>query len=157
MKTLITTLVAGLATFGFANSASAFHFTKPVNAPFAVTGSLTVTAAAVSLPCTVNANATTVGKGATITSVSFSGVSCLALTASNLPWAITIGSLHGIKIHNVAVSAVVLGVCGPGDVKAQLNANGKIVIAGAGLPGLVPCSVSATLTTNPRLVIGGHK
>jgi hypothetical protein len=156
MKTLITAIVAGLATFGIASSASAFRFTQPVEAPFAITGSFTVTAAAVSLPCTANLAATTVGRGATITGASFSGISCLALTASGLPWKITIGGPHSIKIHDVSVSALVLGVCGPGDVKAQLNTHGKIVIAGAGLPGLVPCSVSATLDTNPNLIIGGH-
>ncbi|MGI8840708.1 MAG: hypothetical protein ACR2F8_08025 [Caulobacteraceae bacterium] len=157
MRTLITAALAGVTALGFASSASAYHFIHPVNRPFGITGSLTVTAAAVSLPCTANFNATTVGTGATITSASFSGVSCAALTASGLPWPVTIAGLHSIKIHNVAVSAVVLGVCGPGDVKAQLNATGKIVIAGAGLPGLVPCSVSATLDSKPNLKIGGHR
>ena len=156
MKTFVTTVVAGLATFGFASSASAFHFIKPVDAPFRIVGTVTVTAGAVSLPCTAKFRATTVGRGATIKSASFSGISCAALTASNLPWPITIAAAHSIKIHNVAVSAATLGVCGPGDVKAQLNAHGKIVIAGAGLPGLVPCSVTGTLDTNPNLLIGGH-
>ncbi len=157
MKTFFTTVLAGLTTLGFASSASAYHFIKPSNAPFNINGSLTVTAGAVSLPCTASMHATTVGRGATIISASFSGVSCAALTASRLPWRITVSGAHSIKIHNVAVSAVVLGVCGPGDVKAQLNVHGKIVIAGAGLPGLVPCSVSATLDSNPNLIIGGHR
>lgn len=157
MKAFFTTILAGLTTLGFATSASAYHFIKPSNAPFDINGSMTVTAAAVSLPCTAKFHATTVGRGATITSANFSGVSCDALTASGLPWKITVSGAHSIKIHNVSVSAVVLGVCGPGDVKAQLNAHGKIVIAGAGLPGLVPCSVSATLDSNPNLIIGGHQ
>ena len=62
----------------------------------------------------------------------------------------------GIRIHDVAVRAVVLGLCGPGNIRAGLDTRGKITIAGAALPGLVPCSVSATLNTNPHLVIGGH-
>jgi hypothetical protein len=157
MRTLITAALAGLTALSFASSASAYHFIKPSNAPFNIVGSLTVTAGAVSLPCTTKMHATTVGRGATITSANFSGVSCAALSASNLPWHITVSGAHSIKLHNVSLSAVVLGVCGPGDIKAQLNAHGKIVIAGAGLPGLVPCSVSATLDTNPNLLIGGHQ
>jgi hypothetical protein len=119
---------------------------------FTAHGDVTVTAAAVSLPCTASLTGTTTG-GARITGATFSGVSCLALTASHLPWRMHANASHGFTIKDVTVEATVLGICGPGKVKAQLNTAGVISFTGAGLPGLVPCSVSGTLKTTPKVMI----
>ena len=150
----ILPLAIGLASLGFANSVWAYHF-EPTNTAFKAHGAFTVTAGAVSLPCTAHFQGTTVG-GAQITSARFSGISCVALTASGLPWAITTHSADGATINGVAVSALILGVCGPGNVKATVSHTGKFTITGANLPGLVPCTVTSTFLTNPHLTIVKH-
>jgi hypothetical protein len=99
---------------------------------------------------------TTNGGAASITAAAFGGLSCLALTPGGLPWAVTIRNKHNIVIHGVSVSALVLGVCGPGNVPAIDSSKGKLTIAGAGLPGVVPCSVSGTFHTKPHLAVDGH-
>lgn len=155
MKSLLATAAVASAVLGFASSAAAWHF-EPVNTPFTAHGSFTVTAAAVSLPCTLHMQGTTVG-GAKITSATFSGVSCAALTASGLPWAVTTHSVDGATIHGVTVSATVLGICGPGRLKATVSqSTGKFTITSGKLPGLVPCSVSSTFVTKPHLRIVPH-
>src|SRR5665213_3436660 len=93
----ILPLAIGLASLGFANSVWAYHF-EPTNTAFKAHGAFTVTAGAVSLPCTAHFQGTTVG-GAQITSARFSGISCVALTASGLPWAITTHSADGATIN----------------------------------------------------------
>ena len=158
MKKFIAAGAIGLMALGAASSASAWRFVSPVDAPFTISGGVTVSTTAVSLPCTASMSATTVGRGATITGATFSGGACGALSAAGLPWHVTVGGPHSIKIHGMSVSAVVLGICGPGDVRAQLNVHGKIVMSGANLPGsILPCSVSGTLSTHPNLLIGGHQ
>ena len=153
MKTLIRTAAIGFMTFGFAASASAESF-RPVSTPFTATGSIVVSAAAVSLPCQASLSGMVAADGsAKITSASFSGLSCAALTGSHLPWKMVPTNPSIIKIHHVTVSALVLGICGPGNVKAVLNTGGAITISGASLPGLVPCAISGTLRTNPHLRI----
>ncbi len=151
MKSLIAIAALGLATFGYASSASAAGHFKD-KGPFTATGSLTVTAGAVSLPCTAVLKGTTTGT-AKITSASFSGVSCLALSASGLPWKMNAFNPGNFSITHVTLSALVLGICGPGHLHAMLAPGGTFTIAGAGLPGLVPCSVSATFNTKPALHI----
>jgi DNA-binding transcriptional regulator YdaS (Cro superfamily) len=113
---------------------------------------MTVTAAAVSLPCTAVLTGTT-ANGPKITAATFSGVSCLALTPGNLPWKIKAKAQHSFEMDSVTVQALVLGVCGPGNIAVQLNTNGVMSISGAGLPGLVPCSVSGSMKTSPKLEI----
>lgn len=154
MKAFISLAALAVASFGFVSPAAAYKF-APVNTAFSAHGAVTVTAGAVSLPCTAVLHGTTVG-GGSITSASFSGVSCGALTATNLPWSMTTGSVSGLRIHGMAVNAVILGVCGPGSVGGSLSAFGRIAISSANLPGLIPCSVSATLHTTPHLRIVGH-
>ena len=153
MKTLISIATLGLASLGLATSASAESF-RPVSTPFTATGSIVVSAAAVSLPCQASLSGMVAADGsAKITSASFSGLSCAALTGSHLPWKMVPTNPSIIKIHHVTVSATVLGICGPGNVKAVLDTGGVITISGASLPGLVPCSISGTLQTHPHLRI----
>jgi hypothetical protein len=155
MKKFISIAALGLAAFGFTSPAFAFHF-LPKDTSFTAKGSLTVTAGAVSLPCTATLHGTTEG-GAKITSASFSGLTCLALTASDLPWKMTPANDNNVNFKDMSVSATVLGICGPGNVRAHLSTNGVISISGAGLKhGLLPCSVSGTFRTNPKLSIVPH-
>ncbi len=151
-KSISTIAALALLTTALATSASAFSF-SPKNGNFAATGSITVTAGAVSLPCSATLMGKTKGDTATITSASFGGLSCAALSASNLPWSVTINNLHNIVFHGVSVNALVLGVCGPGNMPAIDSSRGKLTIAGAGLPGVIPCSVSGTFQTKPMLVV----
>ena len=157
MKT-ITTISAiaaiGLSSVGFASPALASHF-EPENTLITATGGITVTAGAVSLPCTANLGvAVDVLGNARVNSATFSGLSCAALTASNLPWPMGALTTNKMNFKHVTVSAVTLGVCGPGKVKATITTKGgRITISGANLPGLVPCSLSGTLTTSPHLNI----
>ncbi len=158
MKTLITTAVVGLATLGFASSASAFHF-LPKDSTFVATGAFTISAGAVSIPCQARLHGTTFGRGAKITRASFSGATCLAVVPRNLPWALSVGGPHSVRFHDVTLKAAgIVGVCGPGDLRGQDTVHGKITITGDSLPGLpgVPCSVTATLVTSPNLRIGGN-
>lgn len=153
MKTFFTAATLSLATLGFTSPAAAFHF-EPVSTPFTATGAIVVSAAAVSLPCQASLGGSVAADGsAKITSASFSGLSCAALTASNLPWKMVPAQATKIKIHHVTVSALVLGICGPGNIKTTLSSGGVISIAGASLPGLVPCAISGTLQTLPHLRI----
>ena len=127
---------------------------------FTGTGSLTVTSVAVSIPCQVSLSGTTEGPGAKITSATFSGATCLAVSPSGLPWSIHPQTIHSMLIKDVTISAAVLGICGPGRLKAQITTQGKITISGSGLKsnlGVVPCSVSGTLQTRPHLEIVGRK
>ena len=152
MKTKFAIAALGLVSLAVANTAAASDYRFKDKGAFTATGSLTVTAAAVSLPCTAVMTGTTTG-GPKITGATFSGLSCLALTAGNLPWKMHVNAPHGFTIKGMEVSALVLGVCGPGKVKSQLNEAGVIMITGAGLPGLVPCSVSGNFTTSPEVAI----
>jgi hypothetical protein len=151
MKTTLVIAALSLVSFGVANTATASDYKFKNSGAFTATGSLTVTAAAVSLPCTAVLTGST--GPAKVTGAAFSGLSCLALSASNLPWKMHVNAAHTFTFEGVEVSALVLGVCGPGKVKSQLNEVGGILITGAGLPGLVPCSVSGNFTTSPRLGI----
>lgn len=152
MKTTFAIAALSLISLCVANTAVAGGYRFKNTGAFTANGSITVTAAAVSLPCTTVLTGTTTG-GAQITGATFSGLSCLALVPSNLPWKLHANAAHGFTIKGMEVSALVLGICGPGNAKAQLNNAGVIAIAGAGLPGLVPCSVGGSLTTSPKLVI----
>lgn len=157
MKTLLSIATLGLASVGLAGPAAAapgFHF-EPEGATFTAKGGVTVTAGAVSLPCTAHLDGRINALGdAKITSASFSGLSCAGLTASNLPWPMHAANVNKFNIKRVTVSAAVLGVCGPGKVLATLTTVGsRIVISGADLPGLVPCSLTADLQAKPHLRI----
>ena len=154
MKMLISIAALGLASFGTASQAATVHF-EPVNSAFTASGGITVTAGAVSLPCTAHLRGNIGATGnARITSVIFSGVSCAALSGQNLPWGMGAKQINKFSIRNVTVSAVVLGICGPGTVKANLTSKGGLItISGANLPGLVPCSLNGTLQSNPHLRI----
>jgi hypothetical protein len=155
VKKLISVAALGLLTLGFASPAAAYKFV-PVNTAFRASGTITVSTAAVSIPCRANLLGTTVG-GGKITSATFSGTTCAALTASGLPWSMTTGSQSGLRLHGVTVNALVLGICGPGTIGGTLSTFGRITFSGAGLPGtLGPCSVSATLHTEPELHIVGQ-
>lgn len=155
MKSLISLAALGLATLGYASSACAgdVHF-KP-NPSFTATGAMTVTAGAVSVPCTAVLKGTTNGTGddAKITSASFSGLTCAGLTASGLPWKMEPFNTGNFAFKRVTVTAVVLGICGPGHLHALLSPGGAVTISGAGLRGIVPCTVSATFRTKPALHI----
>jgi hypothetical protein len=152
MKTKLILAALSLISIGAAETAVAGDYRFKDIGAFTATGSLTVTAAAVSLPCTAVLTGTTTG-GPQITGATFSGLSCFALTAGELPWKLHANAMHGFTVKGMEVSALVLGLCGPGKVKAQLNDAGVVAISGAGLPGLVPCSVSANFTTSPKVVI----
>ncbi len=152
-----TVFVSALALLGAGVAqASDTDYKFDPNPAFTAEGSITVTAGAVSLPCNAVLSGTTLN-GAKITSATFSGVSCAALTPTGLPWPMHAVARHGGAFKNVTVSATVLGVCGPGAINFQVNAAGVISIAGAGLPGVVPCSVSGTLRSRPRLSIDAVK
>ncbi|MEO7026461.1 MAG: hypothetical protein ABI056_02805 [Caulobacteraceae bacterium] len=151
MKTLFTIAGIGLALAGAASAADKDYVFKDKGS-FTATGNITVTAAAVSLPCTAVLQGTTHGHPQ-ITSAQFSGLTCLALTGSNFPWRMHAIGPHTFSINDVTVSAVTLGVCGPGKIRAQLNAAGIINISGDSLPGLVPCAVSGNLKSQPGLNI----
>jgi hypothetical protein len=155
MKTSLVFAALSLVALAASNTANAGDWRFKNMGAFTATGSITVTAAAVSLPCTAVLQGTTTAPK--ITSATFSGLSCLALTAGNLPWKMHANAQHGLTINDVSVQAVVLGVCGPGRINSQLNTAGVMQIAGAGLPGLVPCSVSGSLTTKPQLTIIAKK
>ena len=147
MKKFISIAALGLAAFGFTSPAFAFHF-LPKDTSFTAKGSLTVTARR--LPCTATLHGTTEG-GAKITSASFSGLTCLALTASDLPWKMTPANDNNVNFKDMSVSATVLGICGPGNVRAHLSTNGVISMSGAGLKhGLLPCSVSGDVQDEPE-------
>ena len=153
MKTTLAIAALSVISLCVANTATAASDYKFKNiGAFTATGSITVTAAAVSLPCTTVLTGSTTS-GTAITGASFSGLSCLLLVGSNLPWKMHAIAAHGFKMNGVEVSALVLGICGPGNIKAQLNEAGVIAISGAGLPGLVPCSVEGSMTTSPKLLI----
>lgn len=154
MKTLISIAALGLASIGTASQAGNVHF-EPTGSIFRASGGITVTAGAVSLPCTANLRGNINARGdARITRAEFSGLSCAGLRASNLPWPMVANQETKFTIRGVRVSAVVLGVCGPGKVSATLTVKGgRISIAGANLPGVVPCSLSGTLNTTPHLRI----
>lgn len=155
MKTFLATAAMGLATFGFAGSASAFHF-LPKESTFTARGSFTVSKGAASISCHAEFHGTTVGRGAEITSATFSGSTCVGVTPSNLPWDLTVGGPHSVKFHKVTFTTA-LGVCGPGVLKGQDTLHGKITMTGEGLRGSSGdrCAVTATLNTNPNLTISG--
>ena len=153
MKTKFVIAALSVVLLGVASTADAAKDWRFKNTgAFTANGSITVTAAAVSLPCTTVLTGTT-SDGPKISGATFSGLSCLALTAGGLPWKINANAQHGFTIKDVTVQALVLGVCGPGKIQSQLNTDGVMLISGAGLPGLVPCSVSGSLTTKPKLTI----
>ena len=154
MKMLISIAALGLASFGTASQAATFHFARESSA-FTAVGGITVTAGAVSLPCTAHLAGNIGPTGlARITSATFSGLSCAALSGQNLPWGMEARQVNKFTIRSVTVSAVVLGICGPGTVKATLTTQGGLItISGANLPGLVPCSLSGTLQSRPHLRI----
>jgi hypothetical protein len=77
----------------------------------------------------------------------------MLLSASNLPWRMHANAQHGFVMNDVSVGALVLGLCGPGKIHLGLNTAGVVTISGAGLPGILPCSVSGTMTTKPVLTI----
>jgi len=155
MKTSLAIAALSLVSLGVANTATAasdFYFKN--KGAFTATGSITVSTLAVSLPCTATLTGTTTG-GAKITAATFSGGGCTVLTAGNLPWHLKATASHSISIKKMEVSALgLLGICGPDKVKAQLNANGVVLITSAQLSGsILPCSVSANLATKPHLEI----
>ena len=154
MKMLISIAALGLASFGTSSQAGTLHF-EPESSAFTADGGITVTAGAVSLPCTAHLTGNVGATGAArITSAIFSGASCAALSAQNLPWGLGARRIDKLTIRQVTVSAVVLGICGPGTVKATLTTKGGLItISGANLPGVVPCSLSGTLQTRPHLKI----
>lgn len=146
-----TLYLSALALLG-AGAAQASDYKFAPNPSFNAEGGITVTAGAVSLPCNTVLTGTT-ENGARITSANFSGVSCAVLTPSGLPWPLHASDRHNATLKNVTVSATVLGLCGPGTIKFHLSSSGVITITGANLPGTLPCSVSGTLKTKPRLKI----
>ncbi len=156
MKKLLATAAMGLATLGFATSASAFQFT-PRNTSFTATGSVTLTTPTTSVPCRANLQLNTLTMGATVTSASFSGdPRCSSLQAGGLPWHMSTGSPHSLQILQVDLSSVALGNCGPSTVPAQDTDKGKIIITSAGLHGSGQyCTLSGTFMTTPHLVITG--
>jgi hypothetical protein len=156
MKTKLALAALSLVSLAVANTAVASDYKFKDTGAFTATGSLTATALAVSLPCSATLTGTT-SSGAQISAGTFSGLSCLLLTPGNMPWKMHANAMHGFTIKGMEVSALVLGVCGPGSVKAQLNNAGNLTITGAGLPGLVPCSIDANLKTQPKLVIKQKK
>jgi hypothetical protein len=156
MKHLFSAAALGLVALSLASTASAGGYKFKNIGGFTATGSITVTAAVLSLPCTAVLTGTT-SDGAKISGATFSGLSCLALTPGTLPWKIHPNAAHAFVINSVTVQALVLGVCGPGNVQAGLNKAGVMSISGAGLPGLVPCSVSGSLKTSPTLQIEAKK
>jgi hypothetical protein len=154
MKSLISLAALGLATLGYASSACAANFHFEANPSFTATGAMTVTAGVVSVPCTATLKGSTTKAGdAKITSASFSGLTCAGLTPSGLPWKMEPFNTRNFAFQRVTVTAVVLGICGPGHLHALLSPGGAITISGAGLPGLIPCTVSATFRTSPALHI----
>lgn len=152
MRTLVMFASAAALLAAATAQARDIDYKFASNPAFTATGSITVTAGAVSLPCNAVLHGTTTN-GARFTSATFSGLSCAALTASGLPWPTGALAPHGAVMKNVTVNATVLGVCGPGNIHYQVNEAGVISISGAGLPGIVPCSVSGSLTTKPKLMI----
>jgi len=152
MNTTFAIAALSLIALGVANTAVAGGYRFKDTGAFTAHGSITVTAAAVSLPCTTVLTGTTT-HDPKITVATFSGLTCLALVSSNLPWNMSADAPHGFIVHGMEVSALVLGICGPGNVHTGLSKAGVIGITGAGLPGRVPCSVSGSLTTSPKLEI----
>jgi hypothetical protein len=155
MKTTLVLAALGVISLGLANTAQAKLVFDPAETAFKATGSITVSTVAVSLPCTAVLRGRTAKTTAKIAKAEFSGLSCIALTASGLPWDITIANNHNVVIHGVEVDALVLGLCGPGNVPAFLTSTGKLTITAANLTGsgVLPCSVSGTLHTKPAIKI----
>jgi hypothetical protein len=152
MKTKLLLAALSLASLAIANNASANAYEFKDTGSFTATGSLTAAALAVTLPCSAVMTGTTTG-AAQVTGATFSGLSCFLLSAGNLPWKMHANAPHSFTLKGLEVSALILGVCGPGKVKSQLNAKGDILITSASLPGLLPCTVSANLTTEPSIII----
>ena len=153
MKTLTAITAVGLLTFGMASSAWAYRF-SPADTTFKANGSTTVVQGPHTLNCTSLLSLSTVGNAAQIDSATFSGTNCKGLTASGLPWRLTVaGTAHSGNIHGMALSASNIGLCGPDEVPFQLASNGKITMTSSRLGS---CSVSATYATKPNLTIIGH-
>lgn len=156
MNKLSLLAIGGLAvSLAGAASASTYNF-KNIGA-FTASGSMTVTVAAVSVPCQAQLTGMTKADGAaSITGATFSGATCIAVSPAGLPWSLTAKAKHAITIGGVTVEATIIGICGPGDIDGKLNHVGVISFTGAGLPsslGVAPCAVSGTFDTSPRLKI----
>jgi hypothetical protein len=156
MKSLSSLIAVGSIALGLANPAFASAYKFKDTGAFTAKGSMTVTSIAISVPCQVQLSGTTSGSSPTITAATFSGLTCIAVTPSGLPWTLKADSAHSLSIQGVTITALVLGICGPGNLKGQLAKTGKITISGSGLKsslGVIPCSVNATLKTSPALTI----
>jgi hypothetical protein len=156
MKTFTSLVAIGAVALCAASPTLAAGYKFNNIGSFTAKGSMTVTSIAISVPCQATLTGTSGSDGATITAATFTGATCIAVSPSGLPWKLKADGPHSLTIKDVTVSALVLGICGPGGLKSQLNTNGKITVSGAGLPsslGLIPCSVSATLSTSPKLEI----
>jgi hypothetical protein len=156
MKSFLSLIALGAVAFGVANPVFASDYKFKNIGSFTANGSMTVSSIAISVPCQATLDGATDGRRAEITAATFSGLTCIAVSPGGLPWGVRATSAHSLTISDVTVRAVVLGICGPGKVSAQLNKTGKITISGAGLPsslGATPCSLDATLMTTPKLEI----
>ena len=156
MKMLSSLAAVSAVALGLASPVMASPYIFNNIGSFTARGSMTVTSIAISVPCQAKLTGTSGPNGAMITGATFSGATCIAVSPSGLPWPLRVDGIHSFSIKDVTVRAAILGICGPGGLKAQLTKTGKITVSGAGLPsslGLTPCSVSATLNTSPNLEI----
>jgi len=154
MKTITAIATAGLVTLGFVSSACAGLEFTPKHHKFTASGSITVTAAAVSIPCTAALSGKTDGTTATITGATFSGLLCTVVSQANLPWKVTIANIRNVVFDGVEVNVVGIGICGPANMPVHSLALGEFTIAGANLNGpLIPCTISGTLPTKPLVKV----
>jgi hypothetical protein len=152
MKRALAITAAGLMSFGIVGpaTAAAYHL-SPENAKFKGTGTTSATKSGITLNCNAKfkgkVGPTGVGK---ITAGSFTGeLGCSAVGLGGLPWKAAATSQTNATIYNVSFTSPI-GNCGPGDIATTLQ-NGVITFTNVALAG--GCTVSGSITTNPKLSI----
>ncbi len=154
MRHTLSILLA-VTALGLASTAGAASFT-PKRSMLTAEGSVALTARR-SVTCLAQLHLAIAHKDASITSVSFTGNQCTTMVPTWLPWRVTIDEggvgFHHITIHGFALQFVHGATCGPADINARLNPHGRILFTDIGFPGTTPCSIKASLSTNPQLRI----
>ncbi|GLQ88044.1 hypothetical protein [Dyella flagellata] len=123
----------------------------PFNTTFTATGPTTMTQSGLHIPCNSSFVLVTDGSGdVTVTQATFSGGSpmCNVITASGLPWPVSLNSTTAAVIHNVTVRSP-LGTCS-GNVDATINnSNSQIFLDGR----FGTCAVTGYLSVTPQFKV----
>ena len=127
--------------------AFAYHAT-PVNTTFTATGATSLSVSGLTIPCTSTFVLVTDAAGnVSVTQATFSGSAlCTSLSASQLPWSVTLTGLTSATINNVKVSNI-LATC-TGNAAATIGTN-TITLGGP----LGSCSVAGTLNISPAFTV----